>query len=241
MNTLEEAAPLHGISLGFSGAVPERKYWTTATQDRDILEFVSVLSGLVLKYGGKIVHGAHPTFTPVVLRQAELQGRAGGAPGVTIVMSELWAKHQSAFERERFQRESRFLLVPQVGAGEATDPEVRNASLTALRHVLVTEMNMLVAVGGMRHLGSGFAPGVAEEIDLARRRGLACFIVGGFGGEAASAAEKFKLDPRSLRNGLTDEQNAALLESTDVSACVGLIFDHLVRSGARLAAQAGAK
>ncbi|MDB6112880.1 MAG: hypothetical protein JWR69_4630 [Pedosphaera sp.] len=218
---------LSGLAVGFSGAVPERKYWTEVAQDRGILEFVALLSGLVLKYGGSVVHGAHPTFTPVILRQAQQQAPSRKNKAVTICMSQLWAKLLPAYDRERFERESEFVVVSQVGEGDSNDSTVRNASLSAMRRTLVNRMNVLVAVGGMRHEGTGLTPGVAEEVELARQRGIACFVVGGLGGEAAKVAERFKLDTTELRNGMSVDKNAELLSSDDISGCVGIIFEHL--------------
>lgn len=218
---------LSGHTLGISGAVPERKHWTEPSQDRAILEFVALLSGLAFKYKAKLVHGAHPAFTPVILRQAELQGVS--AEAVTICMSNLWARDLPESERARFQRESDFIVVQEVGDGGPADADTRNASLTAMRRVMIPKMTALVAIGGMRHAGTGLNPGVAEEIALAQENRLPCFIVGGFGGEAAHWARAY--DPCSLQNGLTPEANHELLTSNNVAACAGLIFDHLARQG----------
>lgn len=235
MTTSGSPVSLRGLAVGFSGAVPERKYWTEIAQDRSILEFVAQLAGLAIKYGGRVVHGAHPTFTPILLRQAELHASESPEPVVTVCMSSLWAKNLSGFERDRFQKSSKFVVVPQVGDGESTDPVVRNASLTAMRRVLINEMSVLVAVGGMRHEGTGLIPGVAEEVALAQKRGLACFVIGGLGGEAAQVAEKFKLDPESLKNGLSREKNTELLSNDNISACVGIVFEHLAQNRELLA------
>lgn len=221
---------LHGLKLGLSGAVPERKHWTESAQDRGILEFVALLSGLVFKYGGNIAHGAHPTFTPIVLRQSELHAPQNATEKpAKIYMSELWAKSLPPYEKDRFERESEFVVVPQVGDGGVDNPYTRNSSLTAMRHVLVNRINVLVAVGGMRHEGTAMTPGVAEELELARRRGMACFVIGGLGGEAAKIAKDLKLGPDSLKNELPTELNHELLTSDNISACVGIIFNQLVQ------------
>jgi hypothetical protein len=222
-------ANLDGFDVGISGAVPERANWTEPAQDRAILEFVSLLAGLVFKYGGRIVHGCHPTFTPVILRQAELHAANRQRPAVTICISDLWARRLQSYERSRFERESEFVIIPQVGGGPATDSRVRNASLTALRRELVMRMNVLVAVGGMQHKGTTFQPGVAEEITLARCRQMACFVVGGLGGAAHDLAETLRVDSRNLRNGLSPAINNRLLETTDVATSVGLIFEHFAK------------
>ena len=231
MKTSEINVSLAGFNVGLSGAVPLRADWTETAQDRAILEFVALLSGMVLKYGGRVVHGSHPTFTPVVLRQAELHANLRAHPRpIELVMSNLWGADLDAFDRDRYQRNTEFTLVPQVGDGGKEDPKTRNASLSAMRRVLVQKMNLLVAVGGMTHAGSALVAGVEEEIGLARRRGLPCFVVGGLGGKASEIAIRYGHDASGLNNGLTDEANRALLFSKDVASCVSIIFEHLARN-----------
>src|SRR5882762_8805183 len=82
---------LEQYEIGLSGAIPNRSEWSEPAMDRGILEFVALFSGIVLKYGGRIVHGCHPTFTPVILRQARLQAPNRLRKPVTLIMSELWA------------------------------------------------------------------------------------------------------------------------------------------------------
>src|SRR6266403_3026291 len=82
---------LEQYEIGLSGAVPNRRDWSEPAMDRGILEFVALFSGIVFKYGGRIVHGSHPSFTPIILRQARLQAPDRSRRPVTLVMSDLWA------------------------------------------------------------------------------------------------------------------------------------------------------
>jgi hypothetical protein len=56
------------------------------------------------------------------------------------------------------------------------------------------------------------------------------------GGYAAQYARE--LTPSSLRNGLSDEENALLFSTTDVSACISVLFERLakLKGGAEAAA-----
>src|ERR1700681_4382267 len=83
---------LEQYEIGLSGAVPDRKEWSEPAMDRGILEFVALFSGLVFKYGGRIVHGSPPTLTPIILRQARQQAPERSRKPVTLVMSDLWAR-----------------------------------------------------------------------------------------------------------------------------------------------------
>jgi hypothetical protein len=196
--------------IGLSGAVPGEDSWSEPAMDRAILEFVALFSSIVFKYGGRIVHGSHPTFTPVILRQARLH--AGGErprKPVTLVMSELWAKNLSTEFHE-------------CGPDNV---ETRNQSLTEMRTLLIASQNVMVAVGGKMHSNDGIVPGLGEEMDLAARKRIPRFLIAGMGGFAAEYASQ--LTPNELQNGLSEEENALLFSTTDVSASVNLLFERL--------------
>jgi len=212
--------------IGLSGAVPGRDSWSEPAMDRAILEFIALFSGIVFKYGGRIVHGCHPTFTPVILRQARLHaGEGRSRKPVTLIMSELWAKDLTAEYGEGVADVAEFKVTRQIGDGGPENVETRNRSLTEMRQLLIGSQNLMVAVGGKMHEKDGVIPGVREEMDLAARKGIPRFLIAGMGGYAAEYARE--LTPSSLQNGLSDEANALLFSTTDVSACVNLLFESL--------------
>jgi SLOG cluster2 len=211
--------------IGLSGAVPGQGSWSEPAMDRAILEFVSLFSGIVFKYGGRIVHGSHPTFTPVILRQARLHADAKELKPLILIMSDLWAKDLPEDYRESISDVAEFFITPQVGSGGPEDSATRNRSLTVMRKLLIEMQNVMVAVGGKMHARDGIVPGVGEEMELAAVRGIPRFLIAGMGGFAAEYARD--LTPTSLNNGLTQEQNMLLFSTSDVSACVNLIFEEL--------------
>jgi hypothetical protein len=214
-------------SVGLAGAIPERKDWSEPAMDRAILEFVSMFCGMILKYGGRIVHGCHPTFTPIILRQARLHGANRSRKPVTLVMSQLWADGYSEYEIKGMSDIANFIITPKVGSGGVEDASTRNASLTAMRKVLIAEQNITVAIGGKLHERDGFAPGVAEEMQMASDLGIPRFLVGGMGGYSKLLANE--LTPRSLENGLSRKDDIALFGTDDVAACVSIIFKQLAK------------
>jgi DNA-directed RNA polymerase subunit alpha len=216
---------LNQYAIGLSGAVPGQSSWSEPAMDRAILEFVALLSGIVFKYGGRIVHGSHPTFTPVILRQARLHAGAGQEKPVVLIMSELWAKALPDDYRAGISDVADFITTPQVGGGGPDNPDTRNDSLSLMRKSLIEVQNVMVAVGGKMHSSDGIRPGVGEEMDLAATKGIPRFLIAGMGGFAAEYARE--LTPASLNNGLTHEQNMLLFNTSDVSACVNLIFEKL--------------
>lgn len=219
---------LEQYEIGLSGAIPDRDDWSEPAMDRGILEFVALFSGIVFKYGGRVVHGCHPTFTPIILRQARLQGGRRTRKPVTLVMSELWAKDLDPTDIESMTDVAEFVITKKIGSGEAADVHTRNKSLSAMRRVLIDAQNVMVAVGGKLHSGDGKVPGVAEEMALAADKGIPRFLVGGLGGFAKRLAND--LTPADLNNSLSRKSNVLLFGTEDVSACVNVLFEHLARS-----------
>lgn len=219
---------LEQYEIGLSGAVPDRDDWSEPAMDRSILEFVALFSAIVFKYGGRIVHGSHPTFAPVILHQARLHSGVRTRKPVTLVMSELWAKDLLEDERERITEVAELIVTRQIGVGDPSDATTRNASLSAMRRVLVDSQNVMIAVGGKMHTADGNIPGVWEEMDLAAKKHLPRFLIAGMGGYAAQYAKE--LIPASLHNQLSEEDNIRLFSTNDVSACVNILFEHLATS-----------
>jgi hypothetical protein len=215
--------------IGLSGAVSGRESWSEPAMDRAVLEFVALFSGIVFKYGGRIVHGSHPTFMPVILRQARLHAaRDRARKPVTLVMSDLWAKDLPGEEQEALKDVAEFIVTKQVGRGGPENVETRNNSLTEMRKVLIAHQTVMVAVGGKLHDKDGAIPGVREEMELAAQKGIPRFLIGGMGGYASQYAKE--LTPSSLNNGLSEEENVLLFSTTDVAATVNILFERLAKS-----------
>jgi hypothetical protein len=219
---------LEQYEIGLSGAVPDRNDWSELAMDRGILEFVALFSGIVLKYGGRIVHGSHPTFTPIILRQARLHAGTRSRKPVTLVMSDLWARDLKPEDIESFIDVAELVITKKIGRGSATHADTRNRSLSAMRRVLVDAQNVMVAVGGKMHSSDGIVPGVGEEMQLAQKKGIPRFLVAGLGGFARKLAKD--LTPSSLGNSLSRKANVTLFSTNDVSSCVNVLFEHLARS-----------
>lgn len=218
---------LKGLEVGLSGAIPEREKWTERAQDRGILEFVALFSGLVFKYGGRVVHGSHPSFTPIILRQARLHSTRTDRPPVTLVMSDLWYVDYPADEIQSMTDVAELIVTKKVGDGTHAHAQTRNDSLTAMRKVLIAAQNMMVAVGGKMHVKDGANPGVAEEMALAENQKIPRYLIGGLGGYSQKLASE--LTPTSLNNELSREENVELFGTDDVSSCVNIVFENLCR------------
>jgi hypothetical protein len=227
MNATRLDISLEPYEIGLSGAVPDRRDWSEAAMDRGILEFVSLFSGLVFKYGGRIIHGSHPTFTPVIIHQARLHAGERTRKPATLVISDLWSR-EAREQRESAADVAEVIITKKIGSGGIDDVNTRNKSLSAMREVLVNSLNIMVAIGGKKHIADGKIPGVQEELDLAAQQKVPRFIVAGMGGYAEESARN--IDASSLNNDLSTDANIFLLRSKDVAACVNLLLNHLSTS-----------
>ena len=135
--------PLKGLRVGISGAVPERESWGNVRDlDQIILRFVSQLSALIMKYGGEVVHGSHPSFTPILTTHAQRFADRSLSKQLTLVASELFGTPPPVVTQSLDV--AKVILTPRVGDGLENDPQTRNDSLTALRLTIAREVDILV-------------------------------------------------------------------------------------------------
>lgn len=121
-------------------------------------------------------------------------------------------------------------------------------ALTAMRHVLTRSSDARVVLGGQIEGFKGRMPGIAEEALSALEAEQPLFLLGGFGGCARDLAALLGLLPpspiapawpgqnefqpfdcKSLRNGLTAEENAVLAKTVHVDEAVALLLRGLLR------------
>jgi hypothetical protein len=224
--------PLEGLRVGISGAVPERQYWGSVTDlDRLILTFVAQLSALVIRYGGGVVHGSQPLLAPVVAEQARRQSQEG-TTSLKLFASQLFGDLPDVVRRAAAVAHAEVVLTRQVGKGDFRDRETRNNSLTAMRLAMTQEVDVLVAIGGKLHVGTGFNPGVLEELADARWHGAPCFIVGAFGGAAGQLDQPIleELSAGNLLNADTVPMADMATWTDTMDEYVGKLLAHLARN-----------
>ena len=87
-----------------------------------------------------------------------------------------------------------------------------------LRDTLVEQCNTFIAIGGRWWKSAPALAGVRDEIDLAHKHQLPLFLLGGLGGATRGYLESHRELLRSCRNGLTEDENAALALVEDPGA-----------------------
>jgi patatin-like phospholipase/acyl hydrolase len=213
---------LHGARIWLSGALPPD---ASDVQSTSILTFVSQFAATVFRNGGHIVHGSHPSFTPVLLEQARKHIESGGRKDcLTLVVSRYWSKNPGAVPLVEWRNQCAVYETPEVNGDSA-----RDGSLSLLRQWISERCDAFVAVGGRWWLEVNGRAGVPIEAGLAIRRGLPCFLLGGLGGAAQGVVRDHPELINSLKNGLDYTTNAAIAVQEDVAGLVETISTQLAR------------
>src|SRR5260370_1419067 len=74
--SMKQRLPLHGIRVHLSGSIPDD---ATKEQSEGIALFVERFARAVLREGGTLIHGSHPTFDQPLQAAARPFVSAGGA------------------------------------------------------------------------------------------------------------------------------------------------------------------
>jgi len=224
---------LNGERVWLSGSIPEPEgeipdiqsileAWQGSELERGILGFVQEFASLVMNYGGEIIHGRHPSFTPVLLECARRHSRSQGEEPLELCATNFWPEEYVG----DWDRWRRFAKVTITAATEAGDDR-RDASLAVLRNYMAKRCTAFVAIGGRWWSKIPGRAGVPKEFELAKAMGVPCFILGGFGGVTQTYVIETPDYLDGLRNGLNDQQNASLASDTNFVLAAGKIAAQL--------------
>jgi patatin-like phospholipase/acyl hydrolase len=215
---------LNGARVWLSGSVPEDE-GTTCEQRSAIIEVVRMLARIVFQRGGHIVHGSHPSITPVLLEEAkEYQRQGGNRDALILVVSRLWSKDIKKVPLDLWREVALVYETP-----EATGENAREESLAILRQWMASRSDAVVVIGGKWWNAVADVAGIPREMNLAINMGLPCFILGGFGGVTESYIKKFADTLAQLKNGLTLEENHLLATLKNVGSVAEQVCDQLER------------
>lgn len=213
---MKQRLPLHGIRVHLSGSVPDE---ATADQQNGIASFVEKFAGAVLREGGSLFHGSHPTFeAPLRAAAAPFVAVGGARDALTLVRAQVFATTAEQLEQIRAQRQyCAVQIVPAL-------PGKPNQSLLPMREWMAERCDVIVAIGGKHWNVSKERAGVPEEVEEALDRGRPGFLVGGFGGAISGYAKEHDSVFSRLRNGLPVSENRILAASTNVEEVVSRII-----------------
>ena len=215
--------PLHGVRVWLSGAIPTE---APGPHQAAMKKFVMEFACAVFRSGGHILHGSHPTLTPILLEAAKIHGWAAGARKdcLTLAISRFWSKKYSTDELRRWREQCVVYETP-----EASTANAQQDSVAKLREWMSERCDVFVAVGGnWWHEAEGRA-GIPIEAGLAIKRGLPCFLLGGLGGAAKDFVQKSPELMRVLRNGLDETRNREIATNEAVDELVQTVCSQMER------------
>lgn len=198
---------MHGIRVHLSGSVPDG---ATEQQSDAIRNFVRRLAQTVLREGGVLIHGSHPSlFEPLGAAAESFVSHGGPRDSLIFVRAQRFAV--TAEELEMIEEQRRYAtvqIVPSVSGN-------LNESLVPMRAWMAERSDVIVAIGGRNWEVSKSLAGVPEELEEALSRGKPGFVLGGLGGSAQGYIRDNPTVLSRLRNGLDREENNRIASSTD--------------------------
>ena len=217
-------SPLLGARIWLSASLPDDQE-TTEVQRDSILDFVRQLARYVFQHGGHIVHGSHPSITPVLLEESKRHLEQGGRKdALMLAVSRLWSKRTGVVPLDEWRKSAIVYETP-----EATGDRAREISLDHLRKWMVARCDAIVVVGGKWWNSLACRAGIPLELGLAIERGLPCFLLGGFGGAAQGYVANNPHVLSLLKNGLDEAKNRVLSTREDVESAAIEICAQLER------------
>lgn len=209
-------AKSRGSRLLISGAFPdcEPEYQQSMNAALRSLAEVSLRAGVPLSFG------AHPTFQYLLFDLARCLRPDDFRTFLRMYVSRHFLTDETVTE---LQANAEVRPTEKV-SGDAG----RERSLTLMRRAMISDPDTgaLVVIGGRTSRGD-HVPGIDEEVDLAKRRGLPIFLFGSVGGRSSQIVEEMTIDQRVALNGLTAEQNQALATSLDYSRLTEMILEKM--------------
>ena len=199
---------LAGARIWLSAAVPEPDL-ATPEERAAVQDFVRLFARQVFERGGYVVHGSHPSLTAILLEEARRHREKSGRRDLLILaVSRLGPRTLRPFP-SRFGARTPSCMKPRRFQGPNPGTPASSCSADGWLR------------GSMRLLSSADGGGSQsvivqdpKEVELATKRGIPTFLLGGLGG----AAKDFILGQpetlRRLKNGLDVAANAALSTQT---------------------------
>jgi hypothetical protein len=219
VNTLENyvlnarTAPRAKKGLIISGSFPDSE----PEYQQHITDAVHAFARALLDRQSVIIFGAHPTFSPLIFDSAKRRRPKDYQRAVHVYVSKYFVSEK---DLSTYRKQATTFATDAVG-------DDLERSLTNLRRAMIADDQAvgLVAIGGKTKSGQS-APGVDEEIALAREAGLPVFLIGSAGGRTAQLGAEYSADGWRVKlNNLSPEQNEELRLSLDYSLLAKMVLD----------------
>ncbi len=212
---------LAGARIWLSGSIPDAGDMTETQRDA-IAGFVRQFTRLIFERGGHIVHGSHPSITPILLDEArKYQVQGGSRDRLMLAVSRYFSKNPDNAPVDKWRK---LALVDEIPEANGDQPLAQ--SLELLRKWMAYRCDAIVVVGGKWWQSNA---GVPSELHLAIERGIPCFLLGGLGGAAQDFLNKHLHVFSLLKNGFDEAENKEISTSDNIGDLANKVCSQLER------------
>lgn len=218
-----ENLSLHGLRIWISGSIPSND----DTQKEQVSKCVAALTRAILKNGGCVAHGCHPSITEIIGHEAIFHKNQTGNNTKELVFYFVSRFFISDYKSDlpRWEKYANVIETPAIN----DEKNARDASLKVMRDYLCARSDVIIAIGGDTWDELPARAGVAAEVQMAIENNLPCFVLGGFGGSAERIKPIIIENHYSLKNGLDSERNIQLATCDDPDKCTTIVIEQLSR------------
>ena len=225
---------LAGMKVVLSGAMPDRddlesNGWNELAIRMAVSQFVEA----IILRRGRIIHGNHPTYLPLVAAavRSQAQGKLLPHPVKMYVVGP-WVTAEGADKLKRENEDYAHLEFIGPFDSPTWDEDIRqtqkNTWLQVMREKMAAEGDALICIGGRGIRPEVLRPGVEVEAALMRLAHKPVFVAAGFGGFAGRIrALGILSESQQNDNCLTLEENLILEGTADPARVVELILKGL--------------
>lgn len=213
--------PLQGISVFLSASIPANLRQSTKSQE--IFPAVKYLAEIILKQGGKIIFGGHPTITPLVRLAAksihDVEGR--------LQLHQL-RRFRSTMPEEA-KDETVFSKIQWSGdeSGKADIAE----ELSEMRELMVIQSQAAIFIGGKTEQSFGNKPGIRDEYErfLKHHPQGPVYLLGLLEGETEKIIKELAQKQNREPNGLIDPEQDCIHHETLIELIAPIIVSDIAK------------
>jgi len=216
---MNKAKPLENIAVMLSASIP--KELMGSLQAQDIFSVIILFTKHILRRGGRLVFGGHPTVTPLVhqvcssvkpeadaVRLHQLRRFKDDAP------KEVW-------DTKVFQNICWF--------GSKDKKDLIDPDLAEMRDAMAEMADSAIFVGGKVRNYSGKKPGIRDEYErfLAKHPQGPVYLLGFLEGESKVIIEELEHKGEREPNGLTDKQLRIIHHGNNIDLIVPVVVSDI--------------
>lgn len=192
------------------------------TYQQELIDAIFILIEKIYRIDGKIIFGSHPTFQSLIVEKGRIE-KDNLKDHLTMYISKYFEKF---YNLKLF---SDYVTIKEIEKIDDDENKSREASLKKMREEMINDSDAvaMICLGG-KTLKENSNPGVDEEIQIAKERGLDVFVIGSVGGRTGELVTAFTDTEIESLNGMSVEENKETFNNNDYNLIFDKILEYLV-------------